>query len=162
MKQLVYWDSDCFLALLKQDKTTQEMAGCHNVWQACEKGLYHLVISTLTTVEVIHKKGLSKLEQTERDLISNYFRQDFISQKPLTREIAELVRDVVWDSNIMPKDAIHVATCAFNKIKTLQTFDKKLIDKKTIDVNGFVIHTSNPVTEMLRQSELLIENPEKQ
>ena len=162
MKQLVYWDSDCFLALLKKDKNAQEMSDCHNVWQACEKGIYHLVTSTLTTVEVIHKKGLSKLEQKDRDLISNYFRQDFISQKPLTREIAELARDVVWDSNIMPKDAIHVATCAFNNIRTLQTFDKNLIDKKTIDVNGFVIYTSNPVTEMLRQSELLIENPEKQ
>ena len=137
------------------------MAGCQNVWQACEKGLYHLVTSSLTTVEVIHKKGLPKLDSKDRDLISNYFRQDFISQKPLTREIAELARDVVWDSNIMPKDAIHVATCAFYKIRTLHTFDKNLIDKKTIDVRGWVIHPTIPSTTLLQQSELLIENPEK-
>lgn len=162
MRQLVYWDSDAFLALLKEDKTTEEMAGCQNVWQACEKGIYHLVTSTLTTVEVIHKKGLPKLDSADRDLISNYFRQEFISQKPLTREIAELARDVVWDSNIMPKDAIHVATCAFYKIRELHTFDKNLVDKKTINVNGFVINVTKPVTGMLRQGELLIENPDKQ
>lgn len=61
-----------------------------------------------------------------------------------------------------PIAAIHVASCAFYKIRTLHTFDKNLIDKKTIDVNGFVIYTSRPLTEMLKQSELLIENPEKQ
>ena len=161
MKQLVYWDSDAFLALLKEDKTTEEMAGCQNVWQACEKGIYHIVTSTLTTVEVIHKKGLPKLDSSDRDLISNYFRQDFISQKPLTREIAELARDVVWDSNIMPKDAIHVATCAFYRMREFHTFDNNLVGKQSINVNGYVINVKKPVTGMLRQSELLIENPDK-
>lgn len=162
MKQLVYWDADCFLGLLNQDKSSSEMAGCQNVWQACEKGIYHIVTSTLTTAEVIHVKKLPKLDQKHRDLVSNYFRQEFISQKPLTREIAELARDVVWDSNIKPKDAIHIATCAFYKIRELHSFDKNLIDKKTINVNGFVINLTQPVTGMLKQSEMLIENTEKQ
>ncbi|MBU2840249.1 type II toxin-antitoxin system VapC family toxin [Acidithiobacillus thiooxidans] len=108
MTHVVYWDSDAFLALINEDKLPAELADCNDVWATCEKGLLHIVTSTLTTAEVIHKKGTPKLDPSKRQLVSNFFRQDFISQKPLTREIAELARDVVWDSNIHPKDAVHV------------------------------------------------------
>lgn len=144
MTSVVYWDSDAFLALINGDKSPAEIAGCNDVWRSCEKGLLHIVTSTLTTAEVIHKKGTPKLDPSKRQLVSNFFRQDFISQKPLTREIAELARDVVWDSNILPKDAVHVATCAFYKIRFLHSFDGNLVGKSTIKVNGFEINVSNP------------------
>jgi len=144
MKQCVYWDSDVFLALINEDKTQHEIEGCKNVWTNCEKGLLHIITSTLTTTEVIFKKGYPKLDPNKRQFVSNFFRQDFISQKPLTREIAELARDVVWDSNIRAKDAIHVATCAYYKIRSLHSFDNNLVQKKVIIVNGFTINVSNP------------------
>lgn len=144
MRNVIYWDSDTFLALINGDKPAAEMTSCNNVWAACEKGLLHIVTSTLTTVEVIHKRGTPKLDPEKRVFVSNFFRQDFISQKPLTREIAELARDVVWDSNILAKDAVHVATCAYFKIHELHTFDKNLVGKVTIDVNGFKIKACAP------------------
>lgn len=159
MKQVVYWDSDAFLALINEDKSSEEMAGCNNVWAMCEKGLIHIVTSTLTTAEVIHKKGTPKLDPAKRPFVSNFFRQDFISQKPLTREIAELARDVVWDSNINPKDAVHVATCAYYKIRTMHSFDGNLSGKSEIKVNGFTIYVSKP--QAATQAELLIEDTEK-
>lgn len=67
-----------------------------------------------------------------------------MSLKPLTREISELARDVVWDSNIKPKDAVHVATCAYFRIRELHSFDGNLVDKQTVTVNGFTISISNP------------------
>jgi len=144
MRPAIYWDSDVFLALINKDKPSAEMAGCNNVWATCEKGLLHVVTSTLTTAEVIHKKGTPKLDPTKRVLVSNFFRQEFISQKPLTREIAELARDVVWDSNILPKDAVHVATCAYYMVRVLHSFDGNLIGKGTIEVNGFTINVTYP------------------
>ena len=159
MMPVVYWDSDAFLALINEDKSSAELAGCNDVWAVCEKGLLHIVTSTLTTAEVIHKKGTPKLDPSKRPLVSNFFRQDFISQKPLTREIAELARDVVWDSNIHPKDAIHVATCAYFKIRSLHSFDTNLVGKGTITVNGFVINVSNPKAST--QGEMPYENAEK-
>ena len=158
MISVVYWDSDAFLALINEDKSSAELAGCNDVWAACEKGLLHIVTSTLTTAEVIHKKGTPKLDPEKRHSVSNFFRQDFISQKPLTREIAELARDVVWDSNIFPKDAIHVATCAFYKIRSFHSFDGNLVGKKTIKVNDFVINISYPKAES--QVEIRYENHE--
>jgi predicted nucleic acid-binding protein len=159
MRSVVYWDSDAFLALINEDKSSAEMADCQTLWAAAEKGLYLLVTSTLTTAEVIHKKGTPKLDPIKRPLISNFFRQDFISQKPLTREIAELARDVVWDSNIHPKDAVHVATCAYFRIKVLHTFDRNLLDKDAILVNGFSITVSLP--KATSQFEIPIEDPNK-
>ncbi len=159
MTQVVYWDSDAFLALINEDKLPAELADCNDVWATCEKGLLHIVTSTLTTAEVIHKKGTPKLDPSKRQLVSNFFRQDFISQKPLTREIAELARDVVWDSNIHPKDAVHVATCAYYQTRVLHSFDVNLVGKGTIIVNGFTISVSNP--KAATQREIQIESPEK-
>lgn len=160
MRSVVYWDSDAFLALINEDKSPTKLAGCNDVWASCEKGLLLIVTSTLTTAEVIHKKGTPKLDPTKRHLVSNFFRQDFISQKPLTREIAELARDVVWDSNILAKDAVHVATCAYYKIRLLHSFDADLVGKGTIDVNSFTINVSYP-QHAAAQHEIPIENTEK-
>ena len=159
MRRVVYWDSDVFLALINADKSAQEIQGCNDVWAACEKGLIHIVTSTLTTAEVIHKKGTPKLDPSKRVLVSNFFRQEFISQKPLTREIAELARDIVWDSNILPKDAVHVATCAFYRIRELHSFDGNLLSKNKIDVAGYGLNIRKPHGEA--QSEIVIEDPKK-
>lgn len=153
-RTIVYWDADAFLALINEDKSSFEMTGCNNVWIASNKGDLFIVTSTLTTAEVIHKKGTPKLDPAKRSIVSNFFKQDFLIQKPLTREIAELARDVVWDSNIAPKDAVHVATCAYFKIPYLHSFDKNLVGKPEIYVTGFVIKPSNPYLN--GQCELLI------
>lgn len=159
MIRTIYWDSDVFLALINEDKSAQEMQGCNDIWAACEKGLVHIVTSALTTAEVIHKKGTPKLDPSKRVLVGNFFRQDFISQKPLTREIAELARDVVWDSNIHPKDAVHIATCAFYRIREFHSFDGGLLGKNKIDVAGFDLNVRKPHGQA--QSEILIEDPQK-
>ena len=143
-KTAVYWDADAFLALINEDKLQSEMLGCNTVWVACNKGNLFIVTSTLTTAEVIRKKGTPKLDLSKRSIVSDFFKQDFLIQKPLTREIAELARDVVWDSNIDPKDAVHVATCAYFKIPYFHSFDRNLLSKPEISVNGFIIKPSKP------------------
>jgi predicted nucleic acid-binding protein len=112
MKKLVYWDSDAFLRIINDDGNdpTSDNQGCRDVWAACQKGTTHIITSTLTVAEVLFRKGTPKLDPKFRPTLNNFFLQNFISLKPLTREIAELARDIVWDTNIKPKDAIHVAT----------------------------------------------------
>jgi predicted nucleic acid-binding protein len=146
MKRIVYWDSDAFLRIINDDGMSPSIGnqGCQDVWAACQKGTTHIVTSTLTITEVLYKKGTPKLDSKFRPTLNNFFLQDFMSLKPLTREISELARDVVWDSNIMPKDAIHVATCAYFRIRELHSFDGNLVGKQTITVNGFTITVSNP------------------
>lgn len=147
MKRVVYWDSDAFLQIINRDGTPEQLQGCDDVWTACQKGTTHIITSTLTVAEVIHKRGVIKMDPVHRPLVNNFFRQSFISLKPLTREIAELARDVVWDSNILAKDAVHVATCGYFRYRELHSFDKNLVGKGEILVNGFAITVKNPYAQ---------------
>lgn len=84
--------------------------------------------------------------------MNNFFRAAHIIQKPLTRVIAELARDVVWDSNVKPKDAVHIATSAYSKIKEFHTFDEGLLNSKSITAYGFIVSIQKPYAP--RQLEL--------
>lgn len=149
-RQIVYWDSVAFLGLLNGE--SDKVPVCEDVWKVAERGLITIVTSTLTVAEVIYAKGVPRLDPAKRPLVNNFFRAGHIVQKPLTRIIAELARDVVWDSNVKPKDAIHIATSAYFKINEFHTFDEGLLNAKTISVNGFIITIQKP--HALRQMEI--------
>lgn len=151
-KQLVYWDSEAFLSLFNKDKAPAKCELCEDVWCVCEKGLMLLVTSTLTIAEVIYLKGSPKLDASKRHMVNNFFRAGHIVLKPLTRSIAELARDVVWDNSIKPKDAIHLATAVTYKIGTFHTFDEGLTDRGKINLNGFSLTICQPHAQ--RQSEI--------
>ena len=142
---IVYWDANAFLALINDDKSPAEMQGVTGVWAAAQKGQTKIVTSTLTIAEVIHKKGAARLDPAHRPLINNFFRDFFIVLRPVTRQIAEMARDVVWDSAVKPKDAIHVATAAFDKIVWLHTFDGGMIAASGIVVQGLSMQCMKPI-----------------
>jgi predicted nucleic acid-binding protein len=96
--QTVYWDSAAFLGLLNDEP--DKAKACGDVWRAAERGQIKIVTSTLTVAEVIYLKGVSKLDPAKRPRVSNFFKANHIVLKPLIRIIAELARDVVWDSNV--------------------------------------------------------------
>jgi len=141
-RKIVYWDSNAFLGLLNGEEDKVRL--CDDVWVAGERGLLAVVTSTLTVAEVIYAKGASKLDPAKRPLVNAFFRAAHIVQKPLTRIIAELARDVVWDSGVRPKDAVHIATAAYFKIEEFHTFDRPLLESKIITVNGFSVSIQAP------------------
>lgn len=57
------------------------------------------------------------------------FRRSFLRVRNVTRRTAELAQDLVWDHQIRPKDAIHVATGLEARAVILETFDDLLIGK---------------------------------
>jgi predicted nucleic acid-binding protein len=143
-RMAVYWDANAFQALLNRDKSDAELADTEAVWTAAQKGQVIIVTSTLTNAEVIFVKGTPKLDPAKRSLVTNFFRQPFIVQYPLTQKISELARDVVWDTPVKPKDAIHVATAAFHKIRVFHTFDGPLLTQSAIAINGYSVETRKP------------------
>jgi predicted nucleic acid-binding protein len=151
-RDLVYWDANAFLGLLNEEPDKRQ--ACEDVWVAAQKGQIAIVTSTLTVAEVIYVKGLPKLDPNKRPLVNNFFRQPHIVQRPVTRTIAELARDVVWDCAIRPKDAIHIATAAYHKIAPFHTFDGALVDSKVVAAGGFSVLPQFP--RATRQYELPI------
>lgn len=141
-KRLAYWDSDAFLGLINGEP--DKLPHCDEVWREAQQGIFQIVTSTLTVAEVIFMKGVPKLDPAKRPLVSNFFRSPWITQRTVTRLIAEMARDVVWDNAIRPKDAIHIATAAFDKIAEFHTFDRDLLAKKQVNVGGFVVDITRP------------------
>lgn len=125
--------------IINEDKSPTEMQWVNDLWTLGDKGLAKIVTSCFTIAEVIYKKGVSKLDPAHRPTVGNFFLRPFIVQKPVTREIAELARDVVWDYAIKPQDAVHVATAAYFQIPELHTFDGGLLKHRQLVINGYTL-----------------------
>jgi predicted nucleic acid-binding protein len=63
------------------------------------------------------------------DTVRRFFRRSFLRVRNVTRRTSELAQDLVWDHQIRPKDAIHVATAIEARVAILETFDEPLIGK---------------------------------
>jgi predicted nucleic acid-binding protein len=155
--KVYYWDANAFLGLINNEpeKTTVALP----VWEDRTKGLVTIVTSALTIAEVIHAKSAGKVDPSKRHVVNNFFRQPNLVIELLTRKIAELARDVVWDHSVKPKDACHIATAAFLKIATIHTFDEPMILKSSISIEGFEVLISKPRAEA-QQIELPVTVPQ--
>jgi predicted nucleic acid-binding protein len=138
---IVYWDADAFLGLINAE--ADKIAECDEVWREAQQGIYQITTSTLTVAEVIFMKGTPKLDPAKRPRVAAFFKASWITLRPVTRGIAELARDIVWDNSIKPKDAVHVATAAMDKISEMHSFDGRLIGK-SVDVAGFIVNVGRP------------------
>lgn len=120
-----YWDSDAFLGHFNGEP--DKVAACESVLQAAEAGRILIVTSALTLAEVLYVKGHKPMPPEKRQIVSGFFKQPYISVQNVTRKIAELARDLYWDSGVRPQDAIHVATALTYRLPELNTFDRKLL-----------------------------------
>lgn len=120
-----YWDSDAFIGYLKAE--SDKVSDCESVLEAAEDRRLIIVTSALTLAEVLYIKGRGQIPKEDRDKVASFFKQPYISVQNVTRRISELARELYWDHNIKPKDAIHVATAVTLKIPVLNTFDIDLL-----------------------------------
>lgn len=120
-----YWDSDAFLGHLNGEP--DKAAACAEVLEAAEAGRIVIVTSALTIAEVLYCKGRKPIPASDREKVSAFFKQPYVSVQNVTRRISELAREVYWDHGVMPKDAIHVATALVYKLPVLNTFDGVLL-----------------------------------
>lgn len=122
-----YWDSVTFLGWLGEEP--DKVPDCRPVLEAAEAGTVTLVTSALTIAEVLWPKGHKKIPAEHARKIEAFFRHSWIIVRELDRFIAEDARELVWNKNIKPKDAIHLATALRQDVQLDQfdTFDGDLI-----------------------------------
>lgn len=125
MAEIRYWDSDCFLGYLNEEEDKVDL--CQDVLDEAEKGKILIVTSALTITEVLWLKDGRKIVKEKSEKVRSFFLNDFIVIKNVTREIARMAQNVVWDYSVEPKDSIHVATAMKFKIPLLNSFDGVLI-----------------------------------
>lgn len=122
-----YWDSVTFLGWLSGEQ--QKVVLCQPVLEAAETGTVTLITSAITITEVIYLKGHDKIPASQAKQIEAFFRHKWIVVREVDRFIAEDARALVWDKNVKPKDAIHLATALRQDVQIDQfdTFDEGLI-----------------------------------
>ena len=122
-----YWDSVTFLGWLGEEE--DKVPHCRPVLEAAEGGTVVLVTSALTIVEVLWPKGHKKVAAQHAHKIEAFFRHSWIIVRELDRFIAEDARALVWNKNVKPQDAIHLATALRQDVQLDQfdTFDGDLI-----------------------------------
>ena len=125
--ETIYWDSDCFWGHFKAEDGKAEK--CDGVIQRAERGEALIVTSAFTLAEVLWMRGGPRVSKDKTELIQKFFRRSIIRVYNLSRKISEAAQILVWDSNIKPKDAIHVATAIHLNADAMETFDSSLIGK---------------------------------
>lgn len=126
MVEKIYWDSDCFLAWLQAESGADS---CRQVLEAAQDGSVTIITSALTLTEVLAMRRRTAIPKDKRDEVINFFKNEYIVVRNLDRKIAEIARNLVWDSEIDPKDAVHVATALSLGLGMMHTFDAALIRK---------------------------------
>lgn len=122
----VYWDSNCFLGLLKEEPNKVE--ACRGTINKAEKGELIIVTSAITFIEVIKLPGETPLGRESENTIRDFFKNSFINIQNVDREIGIIARDLLWKHEYLkPKDSIHLATTILHKISILNTFDEHLL-----------------------------------
>ena len=97
--------------------------------EAATAGKVRIVTSALTIPEVLWLKGQDRIPANSAARVEAFFKHEWIVIRELDRFTTEDARALVWDKNVQPKDAIHVATALKREvaIDQLDTFDEPLM-----------------------------------
>ena len=153
-REQFYWDANAFLGFLNDEADKAQT--CQHVLEAAQKGTAIILTSAFTLTEVIYVKGQPKLDPAKRSRVDNFFKADYISLRNVTRLAAELARDLVWDHNIRPKDAIHVATACLYKVPVMHTFDDELLGCDGVTLGAHQLKICKPA--IVHQTDWVDEN----
>ena len=123
--RFVYWDSDAFLGVLMNEP--DKAPGCKKVIEEAKSGKLTIVTSTLTLAEVLWIRGKPRVPPDRNQVVSDLFAHEWIALRELDRHIAESARGLVWEENVRPRDAIHVASALDARVGELNTFDGQLL-----------------------------------
>ncbi len=91
-------------------------------------------------------RGGPKLGEDKARLLNGFFRRSFLRVVNVDRAIAEDAQRLVWNHDVRPKDALHVATAVRYSCDRFETFDASLIAKSG-EVDGLLIQEPKRATQ---------------
>ena len=134
MSEVVYLDSCVFLAWLQEENNRADAVEA--LFGDAYSGKLQILSSALTIAEVLNIQGLkSPIPKEQREKVCNLFKNEWIVIKSVTRRVAEISQELVWEEGIKPKDGVHVATAILYNVPKLYSYDRELIRKGELSTN---------------------------
>lgn len=125
----LYWDSCVYISCIQE--TPGKIETLRKIVARVKNREAVFVASTLVLAEVNHiteftPKGAKKSKARIADdatKIQEFFENEYIHVKGVTRHIAERARSIARDYNVLPPDAIHIATAIEFGCHCFHTYD---------------------------------------
>ena len=92
VKEKIYWESSCFLALLKKEE--DRIKACKGTIDKAEKNELIIVTSAITFIEVVKLPGEPPLKRESENTIRKFFENSFISVREVDRQVGIIARDL--------------------------------------------------------------------
>lgn len=122
----VYWDSSVWIAVIKAEiiNGVNRFEIPKLILEDAEKEKVTIYISRATIVEVHKKRHGSSLTKKEDDRVQrDFFLRKFIKHIDVDKWIATTARNLAWEYNVLPMDAIHAASALRVKAEVLHYWD---------------------------------------
>ena len=122
----VYWDSSVWIALIKGEivKGVDRCMVPKMVLEDARDGKVTIFISRLTIVEVHKKRHYTSLTKAEDDRVqADFFKHEYIKKIDVDSLVAQRAREIAWEYDLLPNDAIHVASAIKIKAEILHHWD---------------------------------------
>ena len=123
-KPIAYWDSNLFIKWFTP--TEERWEEVDFALNKAKNGELLIVTSALTLAEVVKINGSLRLPPSEREKLRTLFDEPYIEKIAITPVTGELARELVWDHNIDPKDALHVAAAIERRVPVFHCYDGSL------------------------------------
>lgn len=147
----VYACSGIFIAHLRGNEDYS--LRCTNILDAARDGLIELHTSYFTVAEVLAKEPLLvRRAREDQEIIKKLMDSDFINFSAVEMLVSEIARNVSWDFQVKPPDAIHIATAIQRKCSVFYTTDGPLLARSGL-------HNDRVMLPEIKLPEFLIQQP---
>ena len=126
--KLIYWDSCAFIHLLQQ--TERYFDALDDIKSRARKKECKIITSSVSLAEVckIPETGMLPIEQTKKILA--FFENEYVELWQADRQICEEAHHLIRHHELLPMDAIHIATALMAKPEVVITTDTKKYRRK--------------------------------
>lgn len=144
MSDMFYLDACVFLAWLKDEQGRADVIA--SLFDDATKGNIKILTSALAIAEVLNIQGFkSPIPKEQRDAVRMLFANEWIIPKGVSRRIAEIAQELVWEYGVKPKDGIHVATAMVYGIPILYSYDDNLNKKGMLKTSYGSVNIMEPL-----------------
>lgn len=132
--KLYSWDSSVFITLFNDEPGADDV---QHFLDEAENEEVVIIVSAIVPVEVLKLKGQKPIAPKDQTKIREFFQKDYFRWVDLSKKVGETAQDLIWNHNLWPHDAIHLASAIeFETLSKLKLDAIHSYDADFLKLNG--------------------------